>query len=255
LKEHFVAGGNISLTPADATLEAVPGELKITFTPPDARVAIVKGDLLKMVSSGVPLTVAAGTYTLTARTADGLTRSSTLEVNAGQAKTLDLSLGPNGMLNWDDPAGWKHEKDAFTRKGGDFVLYKDVPASGTFVFSAMLTKGRQLQWVLNYTDAKNYVLFQMDDNHFYRSVIRNGQKTDEVKVPEKSDKKTLRTVRIRVSPTDYILQIKRGESWTVLDRWTQPNANLSQGKFGFYIPGDDQVAISSFAHYAELNLR
>jgi tetratricopeptide (TPR) repeat protein len=254
LKEHFVAGGITSLGAADAALEAAPGELRITFAPADANVAIVKGDLLKTVRSGVPVNLPAGTYTLTARTAERFTRWSTIEVISGQSRTLDLSLAPNGMSKWDDPGAWKHEGDSFIRKGGDFVLYGVAPASGTFVFSAMLTKGHLLQWVLNYTDPKNYVLFQMDDNNFYRSVIRNGQKTDQIIVPHKGNKKSFRTLQIRVSPTEIVHQIKNGESWTVLDRWTQYGANLGSGKFGFYLPGDDQVALSSFAHYADLNL-
>ncbi len=254
-KKHFVVGGTLFVAGADAALEAAPGELKITFAPADAKVAIVKGQLLKMVSSGVPLSLDPGTYTLTARTAEKFTRSSTLEVKAGQSKTLDLSLAPSGMSKWDDPDAWKHEKDSFTRKGGDFVLYGVVPASGTFVFSAMLIKGQVLQWVLNYSDPKNYVLFQMDDNNFYRTLIRNGEKTNEIKVPDKGDRKSFRTLQIRVSPTELVHQIKHGDSWTVLDRWMQPGANLSLGKFGFYIPGNDQVALSSLAHYADLNIR
>jgi tetratricopeptide (TPR) repeat protein len=254
-KEHFVAGGAISLTAADTVLEAAPGELKITFTPADAKVAIVKGERLTIVSSGVPLNLAAGTYTLTARTADGFRTSSTLEVIAGQSKTLDLSLAPSGMSKWDDPGAWKQEKDAFIRKGGNFVLYGVVPASGTFAFSAMPVKGRLVQWVLNYTDPKNYVLFQMDENNFYRAVIRNGKKADEIIVPDKDDKKSFRALHIRVSSTEVVHQIRHGDSWTVLDRWTQPGTDLSLGKFGFYIPGDDEVAVSSFTHYADLNIR
>jgi hypothetical protein len=254
-KKHFVGGGAISLAAADAALEAAPGELKITFAPADATVAIVKGDLLKIVSSGVALNLAAGTYTLTARTAERFTRSSTLEVIAGQSKTLDLSLAPSGMSKWDDLGSWKHEGDSFIRKGGDFVLYGVVPASGTFVFSAMPAKGHLLQWVLNYSDSKNYVLFQLDDKNFYRTVIRNGEKMDEIKVPGKDEKKSFRMLQIRVSPTELVHQIRHGDRWTVLDRWTQPGANLSLGKFGFYIPGNDQVALSSFAHYADLNIR
>jgi len=258
-QKHFVAGGTVALAAADAALEAAPesalGELKITFAPADATVAIVKGDLLKIVSSGVPLNLAAGTYTLTARTAERFTRSSTLEIVAGQSKTVDLSLAPSGMSKWDDPGAWKREGDSFTRKGGGFVLYGVVPASGTFVFSAMPAKGHLLQWVLNYSDSRNYVLFQMDDNNFYRAVIRNGEKTDQIIVPDKGDKKSFRTVQIRVSPTELIHQIKQGNSWIVLDRWTQPGVNLSQGKFGFYLHGNDEVALSSFAHYADLNIR
>jgi hypothetical protein len=252
-KKHFVAGGTISLATADAALETAPGELTITFAPADATVAVVKGDLLKMVSSGVPLSLAAGTYTLTARTAERFTRSSTLEVVAGQSKTLDLSLAPNGMTRWEDPVAWKHEGDSFIRKGGEFVLY-GVAASGTFVFSAMPAKGHILQWVLNYSDPKNYVLFQMDDKNFYRTVIRKGEKADEIIVPDRDDKKSFRMIQIRVSPTELVHQIKHGDHWTVLDHWTQPGTNLSLGKFGFYIPGNDQVALSSFAHYADLNI-
>jgi tetratricopeptide (TPR) repeat protein len=254
-KKHFVAGGTISLAAADAALEAAPAELTITFAPADAKVALVKGELLKMVTSGVPLNLAAGTYTLTARTGERISRSSTLEVIAGQSRTLDLSLAPSGMSKWDDPGAWQPEKDSFIHKGGDFVLYGVVPASGTFVFSAMLLKGRLLQWVLNYTDPKNYVLFQMDDNNFYRTVIRNGEKTDEIKVADKADKKTFRTFQIRVRATEIVHQIKHGDSWTVLDRWTHPGADLSLGKFGFYLPGADQLALSSFAHYGDLNIR
>lgn len=254
-KKHFVAGQTISLAAADTTLEAAAGELKITFTPADAKVAVVKGELLKIVSSGVPLNLDPGTYTLTARTAERFTRSATLEVVAGQSKTLDLSLAPNGMSKWDDPAGWKHEGDAFTRKGGDFALYGVVPTSGTFAFSAMPAKGHLLQWVLNYTDPKNYILFQIDENNFYRSVIRHGEKTDEIIAPHKGDKRSFRTLQIRVSPTEIVHQIKHGDSWIVLDRWTQPGANLSQGKFGFYIPGNGEVALSGFAHYTDLNIR
>lgn len=255
LKKHFVAGATVSLNATDAAVEAVPGELKITFTPANANVALVKGDLLKVVSSGVPVNLPPGSYTLTARTAERFTRSSTVEIVAGQSKNLVLSLAPNGMSRWEDPAAWKQEKDSFIRKGGDFVLYGVVPTSGTFVFSAMPTKGRTLQWVINYTDSRNYILFQMDDNGFTRTVIRNGTKTDEIKVADKGEKKSFRTLQIRVTPTEIDHQIKHGNSWSVLDRWTQSGVNLSLGKFGFYIPGSEQIALSGFAHYADLNTR
>jgi len=255
LKKHFVAGATVSVAAAEAALDAAPGELKISFTPPDAKVALVKGDLLKIVSSGVPLSLDAGTYTLTTRTADRVTRSSSVEVVAGQSKALDLSLAANGMSKFDDPGAWKHEGDSFSRRGGDFVLYGVVPTSGTLTFSAMPTKGHLLQWVFNYTDPRNYLLLQIDENNFYRSVVRNGEKTDEIIVPHKGDKKGLRTLQIRVSPTELVHQMKLGDSWKVLDRWTQPGANLSQGKFGFYIPGNDQIEVSSFAHYADLNTK
>ena len=253
--KRFGAGATITLAAPDATLEAAPAQVKITFTPADANVALVKGDVLKIVSSSAPLELDPGTYTLTARTAERFTRSATVEVIAGQSKSLDLVLAPNGMSKWDNPGAWKREGDAFTRKGGDFVLYGVVPTAGTFSFSAMPAKGHRLQWVLNYTDPKNYLFFEVDENNFYRSVIRNGERTDEIIIPHIADKKGFRTVQVRVTATEIVHQIKQGESWKILDRWTQPGTNLSQGKFGFYIPGNDQIAVSSFSHYADLNVR
>ena len=254
MRKHFVAGSVVSLAAADVTLEAAPAELRITFSPADAQVSLTKGSEppVKIVS-GNPVSLGAGSYTLSARTADNFIRTAPVEITAGQSRTFDLQLAPSGMAKWDDPASWKQDKGAFTRKGGDFVLYGVSPSSGTFIFSAMLNKGHRLQWVLNYSDANNYDLFQIDDNNFYRTVIRNGEKTNDLKLPHKSEKKSFRTMQIRVSPTEIVHQIKQGDAWVVLDRWAESGTNLSTGKFGFYLPGGDQVSLSSFSHYADLN--
>jgi len=256
IKKHFVVGTTVTLAAADAALEAAPGELKITFTPADAQVTVNKaGETPTKVSSGGTLSLPAGSYTLTAKTADNFTRTSTIEIAAGQSRSLDLPLSPSGMSKWDDPAGWKQDKGSFVRKGGDFVMYGVSPTTGTFVFSAMLTKGHRLQWILNCTNANNYILFQMDDNNFYRTVVRNGVKGEETKIPHKNDKKSYRTLQIRVGPNEIVHQIRQGDNWVALDRYTQPGENLSLGRFGFYIPGNDQVSLTSFGHYVDLNPR
>jgi tetratricopeptide (TPR) repeat protein len=256
IKRHFVAGAAVSLAAADVALETAPGELKITFTPADAQVTLAKsGESPTKVTSGSAMSLTAGSYTLTAKTADSFTRTSTLEIAAGQSRNLDLSLAPDGMSKWDDSAGWKQEKGSFVRKGGDFVMYNLSPTSGTFVFSAMLAKGHRLRWMLNCIDANNYILFEMDDNNFYRTVIRNGQKGDEIKIPHKTEKKSFRTFQIHVGPNEIVHQIRQGDGWVVLDRWSTPGSNLSLGRFGFYLPNSDQVAVSSFGHYVDLTIR
>ncbi len=256
IKRHFVAGTAVSLAATEVALEAAPAELRITFTPADAQVTLVKtGEAPAKVISGSAMSLVGGSYTLTAKTADNFVRSTTVEVATGQSKNIDLSLAPDGMSKWDDLSAWKPDKGSFVRKGGDFVMYNLSPASGTFVFSATLNKGHRLQWVLNCINVNNYILFQMDDNNFYRTTIREGQKGDEIKIPHKNEKKKLWTLQIRVGPNEIVHQIKQGDSWIVLDRWTQSGSNLSQGKFGFYIPNNDQVALSTFAHYADLSTR
>jgi eukaryotic-like serine/threonine-protein kinase len=255
IKKRFAVGTPVTLTASDTVLEVAPSELKISYSPADVQITLTKpGESPIKVSSGAPLTLPAGAYTLAARTVDSLVRTSSLEIAAGQSRTLDLSLAPDGMSRWDDPAGWKQDKGIFTRKGGDYVLYGVTPTAGTFVFSAMLTKGHRLQWVVNYVDANNYDLFQIDDNNFYRSDIRNGQKVSDIKIPHKGEKKSFRTVQIHISPTEIVHQIKQGDAWVVIDRCTQPGVNLSLGKFGFYLPGGDQVSLANFGHYLDLNL-
>ena len=255
IKKHFVAGSTVSLAAAEVALEGAPGELKITYTPPDGVVTLGKsGEAPTKISSGMSLSLPAGSYTLTSKTADNLVRTTSIDVIAGQSKNVNLSLAPSGMTKWDAPEGWVQENGAFVHKGGDFVLYDVSPTSGTFVFSAMLLKGHRLQWVLNYTDPSNYVLFQMDDKFFYRTVMRNGQKGDEEKIPHKGEKKSYRTLQIRVEPGEIVHQIK-GDGWVALDKFTANGSNLTRGKFGFYIPGGDQVALSNFGHYADLSVR
>jgi hypothetical protein len=109
--------------------------------------------------------------------------------------------------------------------------------------------------VLNFIDANNYVLFQMDDNNFYRTVVRNGQKGEEAKIPHKNEKKTFRTLLIRVSPNEIVHQVRQGDSWMVLDRFAPGGANLSLGKFGFYLPNNDQISLANFSHYVDLNVK
>jgi hypothetical protein len=255
IKKHFVVGTPVVLAAADAALEAASGELKINFSPADAQVTLAKGSESPIkVSSGSPLSLPSGTYTLAAQMADNLVRTTSVELTSGQSRTLDLALAPSGMSKWDDPNGWKQENGAFVRRGGDYILYGVTPTSGTFVFSAMLTKGHRLQWVVNYTDPNNYDLFQIDENNFYRTDIRNGQKTNDAKIPHKGEKKSFRTLQIHVSPTEIVHQIKQGNAWFVLDRWTLPGTNLSSGRFGFYLPGGDQMSLASFSHYLDLNV-
>jgi hypothetical protein len=257
IKKHFVAGAPVALAGTEVALEAAPGELRISYSPADAFVTLTRsGESPIKASNGNALTLQAGTYTLAARTADNFVRATTVEVTGGQSRSLDLSLAPSGMSKWDDPAGWKQDdKGSFVRKGGDFVTYGVSPATGTFIFSALLTKGHRLQWVVNYTDPNNYDLFQMDDNNFYRTDVRNGQKKYEAKIPHRGEKKSFRTVQIHVSPTEIVHQIRQGEAWVALDRWSMPGNNLSLGKFGFYLPGGDQVSLANFSYYMDLNLR
>jgi hypothetical protein len=47
-------------------------------------------------------------------------------------------------------------------------------------------------------------------------------------------------------PDHVVHRIKNGDTWLTLDSWTEAGRNFSDGKFGFYIPGNDEISISDF---------
>ena len=71
--------------------------------------------------------------------------------------------------------------------------------------------------------------------------VRDGKKTEEAKVPFKTDKKKSRTFQIVVTPNRIVHQIQQGNGWASLDSWNQSGGSVSSGKFGFYLPGSDEV--------------
>ena len=255
LHKRFTAGATLTLNASEMAMDAAMGQLKILFSPADAVVTLAKdGQSPINVISGTPVAVAPGSYQLTARVGN-FPRSAPLEVTAGEHTIGPLSLAPSGMQDFADATGWKPNQGWFVHRGGGFVLNNAASTVGTFQFSAILDKGKLLEWVFNYTDDRNYELFQMDDNFFYRSEMRDGKKTDEVKFAIKTDKKKARTFQIVVTPNRIVHEIQQGNGWVSLDTWNSSAGNVSAGKFGFYLPGNDEVRLSNFSHYNELKLR
>ena len=253
LHKRFPASSTLTLSASEAAMEAASGQLKVTFSPADAVVTLLKeGEPPTNIVSGTPVVVAPGSYQLTARVGN-FPRSATVEVVAGETVTLSLSLAASGMQDFADASGWKSDQGWFIHRGGGFLLNNASSTTGTFQFSAILDKGKILQWVFNYIDDRNYELFQMDDNYFYRSQVRDGKKTEEAKVPFKTDKKKSRTFQISVTSNRIVHQIQQGNGWASLDSWNASGGN--SGKFGFYLPGNDEVKVSNFSHYGELKLR
>ncbi|MBV8051810.1 MAG: hypothetical protein JOZ80_11515, partial [Acidobacteriaceae bacterium] len=256
VQKRFVAGSATALSGTEASLQASTGALQINFSSADAQLILIKGGELPIkVTNGAVLNLNPGTYTLTARNGGDVIRTKSLDVVAGQFRKIDLALDPAGMDKWDDPSAWKQENGTYVRKGGGFVLFGAKPSAGIFSFAVSLEKGKRLQWALNFSDPANYVRFEMDDKFFYRSIVKNGQATDEVKLPHKFQKKNLEAIQIRVLSSEIVHLIKDGENWSVLDRWTATGGSLAAGKFGFYLPGKDQIAIANFAYFPDLNSR
>ena len=258
----FKAGEAVELTGADVILERATGTIRVNLTPPDARLSIKRSDEQQgRGAQGSSLSVGEGTYTLTARANGYVEKSISVQIVGGEIKSVDLTLAkereavqaqtpqakPGTIADFENAAEWYTEGEYSLHKGGNFVLYGRTPVKGTLAFRLALLNGKRLQWFFNYTDSKNYVLFQMDKKNFFRREVANGN-SQEFKVPHDLEKQNSYQFRIEVNQNLIVHSLYDGASWRVIDSFHAEGRNISAGKFGLLIPGKDVFGISNF-HY------
>ena len=74
-----------------------------------------------------------------------------------------------------------------------------------------------------------------------------GVKYERTKVPVNiSDKAKAYTIQIEVTPEHTLTRLKNGDNWIALDGWIEPGRDFTQGKFGFLVQGNDEIALSDF---------
>jgi hypothetical protein len=233
----------------------------VNATPADARITWRRADepagQARVATSPEFNVPQEGSYVINA-TAPGHTGANyPVQIAAGETKVVEVRLTREraavtpaakptyGMAEWERPGEWSPEGAWMMRRGGNYVLFRPTPTYGTFTFNIALLNGRRLQWVVNYADERNHVLFQLDDNgKFTRRVVINGRGGAEVDATHGLRKRDF-TVRIDVTPTAVTHQLLYDGGWKVIDTWggtVPPNA-----KFGLYVPSRDQYGLANFS--------
>ena len=80
---------------------------------------------------------------------------------------------------------------------------------------------------------------------FIRTVVAGGSHTDQVKTPHGLDRKEYIGIDIEITPTEIVHSVLRGREWVVIDKWDFPEGSV-HGKFGFSIPGKDEIGLKDF---------
>jgi serine/threonine protein kinase len=255
IPKRFPPGETIQVGALEAAMERAGGTLRLNISPAEARVTIAKAGEPPRPVTDAALNLPEGSYTLTAKAPNYADRTVTVQIMSGDNKTVDLALARNkaaieaakgGMPDWETPGSWSRDGNWFVHKGGGAVPFRVTPVNGSFVFTVALRKGRRLQWFINRSDDKNYLLFQMDKKHFYRSQVVNGKQTEIGRNEHAISKHDYYTLEIDITPASVLHRIHDGQRWITLDEWKDAKRNFSAGKFGFLVPGNDQVAISNF---------
>jgi len=202
-----------------------------------------------------------GSYTFTSKAPGFTDRTLPVQVSAGGQVVVDLTLASarvaaptpkvGGMADFEDPSGWTRDGETWIHKGGNFLPYK-LPSHGTYTFTVQLLKGGNIfrgghiRWYVDYVDPKNYGVFEIDKKTFWAKEVTNGKSKDREKTQHGVDNEKSFTIQVDIAPDHVVHRIKNGETWLTLDSWTEPGRNFSDGKFGFFIPGNDEIAISDF---------
>ena len=252
IEKQFAGATTVKLEADQVTLEKAVGTLQIVLSPANGRVTYKhQNETESHLIEGNKVDLTEGTYLVTASASGYSERSQNVQVVPGQSQRLEFQLTPLkqthfGMAEWEKTGGWKRDGEWYVRRGGDFFLYPVAPTPGDFRFQASLRHGKRFQWMVNYVDPKNYLLFQIDKNNFSRYQVLNGKRTKLKEIPHVMDTKDVLQLQITLAPSKITHQAYEGGKWLSLDEWTDVPPALSNGKFGFYIPGSDELAVSHF---------
>ena len=253
VRRDFAAGTTVEI---DGALEQEPGTLRINVIPPDLNVAMTlhrDGEGAARAISAQTLSLSPGIYTVAGSATGYRDYAATARLDPGQSKTVSLIMERDqsprrrepvsALEEWGKGRGWMREGPLLVRRGGNFVLAPIEPGPGTYSFTAILKKGRRLEWVVNYRDERNYSLYQLGKNFFQRIQVRGGERSTPVKLRHTLHRDEFVTVHIEVSGNSIVQRAQQNGRSVLLDEWKHSGAGFTRGRFGFHVPGRDQIAL------------
>jgi hypothetical protein len=262
----FKAGEPVALTPADLAMMATTGVIRVTANPPEAQVTYRHSDETQSHNVREPnLKLESGSYVFTAKASGYIDKVERVQLAAGETRNLELALtkmpapvtaksSPVAVADWSK-SGWAMEDGAWTRKGGGFIVIKPGPVNGTINFTAELRKGGgflrgvgKIRWFVDFTNSKNYAVFELDKKNFQSKDVREGRAFDRERTQHNSGELRSVEIQVEVAGDRVTNRMRVGQQWVVLDSWTEPGRDFTDGKFGFLVPGNDEIGISNF-HY------
>ena len=263
VQRSFRAGQAVVLAGADAVLAAASGVIRFTRNPASSVVTYRRGDETESHEvRGDQIELPPGAYSFSA-SAPGFTEAAIrVQLAAGETNTVNFALArerpaapppvaAKGMEEFEDAPSWRKDGDSWVHRGGGFVPFK-LPPKGVFTFTVELLRGGglfragQIRWCFQYLDARNYLLYELDRKTFWAGVIEKGKRLERVKTAHNLGNQKAYTIRIEVTPERLLQEVRVGDQWKVLDTFAEPGRDFTQGKFGFLIQGNDEIAISDF---------
>ncbi len=138
------------------------------------------------------------------------------------------------------------------RRGGGFVHYNVPKTSGHYSFEAHskiggFLKHDKLQWYAGYENRDNYVLFSVDGKHASIRETKDGKSREISRVPFDTNSGEWVHVDMSIKPDAISARVKTDHSdWTEIGAVSGDGRDYTQDNVGFYLPGNDEVAVANF---------
>lgn len=138
------------------------------------------------------------------------------------------------------------------RRGGGFVHYNVPKTSGHYSFEAHskiggFLKHDKLQWYAGYENSDNYVLFSIDGKHATIRETKDGKSREISRIPFTTNSGEWVQVDMSVKPGAISAKVKTNHSdWSDLGVVSGDRRDYTQDNVGFYLPGNDEVAVANF---------
>jgi hypothetical protein len=166
-----------------------------------------------------------------------------------------------------DQAGWTRDESWYRRRGGGFSLYNQPNPEGRFTFTVRLDRdgnpfstGSRLKWVVGFIDNSTHVMMQLDEDALYRIDLVGGT-AQQARIPHRIPTNVQFVhLNVQISGPRLIHQYSvDGTNWQMIDSWSRTTPATPEkgrrapldGRFGLFLPGDEEVFVSNFLYYPE----
>jgi hypothetical protein len=141
------------------------------------------------------------------------------------------------------------------QKGGGFVIFHVTKAAGRYSFAARVRKGgglfkkERLQWFAGYQSPKDFVLFQVDGKHLVVRDVVDGKGSEVRKIPVDAEPTEWLQVEMTVQANAISTRVRAGGgAWQDIGSVPSSGGDFTQGKAGFYVPGNDEISVMNFKY-------
>lgn len=266
LLRRFAAGETLRISGAEAQLTPY-GSLQFRVMPAGSIITYrrLEEPQTHTGENGKTVSIQAGHYLVAVADNGFGTRSETVTVEPGRARLIDWLLtatvatssaplsAPYEIGDWG-PSIWSGENGWFLRKVAGPVLFPQTVGKGVIQFSVRWEGGSRLglgkghvQWVLNYVDAKNYLLCELEETSFQIETVTQGQKPKSITKKISIRKQMNYTIRITLKPDGITHELMDGSNASKM-RAAIPIGPVAGGKFGFLIPGGQTLFLANFGY-------